>query len=389
MEAEVLKRSEELRVANAELRAASGAKDGFLSRMSHELRTPLNSVIGFAELLARDTLTVDQRESVSQVLKAGRLLLELINEVLDVSRIAAGRLSLSPEPVGVAEAIDEAISLVRPLANSREVTMTCEDTNGLHLHADRQRLKQVLLNLLSNAIKYNHPGGDVAITCEKSEPGRLLIHVADTGIGIDETRMSRLFEPFDRLGAEQTEVEGTGLGLALSKGLVEAMGGFLTVRTAPGAGSTFTVDLALTEPQDQRLESLSRARHEMTLTRSHTLLYIEDNLANLRLVQRILADRGELSVLPAMQGRLGIDLAKEHRPSVILLDLHLPDLPGEEVLRQLQAEPETSSIPVVVMSADATPGRVRRLLAMGVSEYLTKPLDLDLFRSVVNRLCAD
>ncbi|MGZ7041804.1 MAG: ATP-binding protein [Thermoanaerobaculia bacterium] len=388
MEAEILQRSDELRTVINELRAAAGAKDEFLSRMSHELRTPLNAVIGFADLLARDSLTADQHESVTQVLKAGRLLLELINEVLDVSRIAAGHLSLSPEPVGVSEIIHEAISLIRPSAKAKQITITSSAGENLHALADRQRLKQVLLNLLSNAIKYNRPRGSVAVSWERSGRGSVLIHVADTGVGIGPDLMTRVFEPFDRLGAEQTDVEGTGLGLALSKGLVEAMGGSVTVRSIPNEGSTFTIDLALTEGQDPPDDDPSELAANTAFSQSHTVLYIEDNGANVRLVQRIFADRPELTVISAMQGRLGIDLAKQHRPSVILLDLHLPDLPGEEVFRQLQADPETNTIPVVVMSADATPGRVRRLLAMGVRDYITKPIDLDLFRSVVSQLCA-
>jgi CheY-like chemotaxis protein len=246
----------------------------------------------------------------------------------------------------------------------------------------------VLLNLLSNAIKYNRPRGSVAVTWERFGRGGVLIHVADTGVGIGPDLMTRVFEPFDRLGAEQTDVEGTGLGLALSKGLVEAMGGSVTVRSIPDEGSTFTIGLELTEGQHPPDDDPSELAANTAFSQSHTVLYIEDNGANVRLVQRIFADRPELTVISAMQGRLGIDLAKQHRPSVILLDLHLPDLPGEEVFRQLQADPETNTIPVVVMSADATPGRVRRLLAMGVRDYITKPIDLDLFRTVVSQLCA-
>jgi signal transduction histidine kinase/ActR/RegA family two-component response regulator len=384
MEAEVLRRSQELQEANVKLRAASSAKDEFLSRMSHELRTPLNSVIGFAQLLSRDALTADQHENVTQILKAGQLLLDLINEVLDVSRIATGRLSLSLEPVGVTQLINDAVALVRPMATHEGLAISAEDANGLHVLADRQRLAQVLLNLLSNAVKYNRPGGSVSVSWEKGDPGRLRIHVADTGIGISESRLARLYEPFDRLGAEQTAVEGTGLGLALSKGLVEAMGGTLSVESSERRGSAFTVELDLAEPQDRRFERVRLSRAVPKCDRRR-VLYIEDNLANLRLIERIFSHRDDIEVISAMQGRVGIDLAREHAPSLILLDLHLPDMHGEDVLGELRRLPETSMIPVVIMSADATPGTIQRLASRGADEYLTKPFDIDLLLGIVDR----
>ncbi|MDA8264721.1 MAG: ATP-binding protein [Actinomycetota bacterium] len=387
MEADILRRSQELQEANAKLREAAGAKDQFLSRMSHELRTPLNAVIGFGQLLEREDLSHDQRQSVSQILKAGRLLLDLINEVLDISRISSGQLSLSSEPVALQEAVAEAVALITPLASSNAVSITAEDAYGLHVQADRQRLKQVLLNLLSNAVKYNRRDGAVSVSWEKGAPGRLLLKVSDTGAGMAPEQMSRLFEPFDRLGAEQSEVEGTGLGLALSRSLAEAMAGSLTAESTPGEGSVFTLEIGLAEPEVLRYEREARAQVESgTRGERCRLLYIEDNLSNLLLIQKILGSRDTVELISAMQGRMGIDLAREHRPRLILLDLHLPDIPGEEVLRELGQDPRTEDIPVVVMSADATPSSVNRLLAAGAREYLTKPLDMETFLQVVDRL---
>ena len=249
------------RVADAQIREskelaerANRAKDEFLSRMSHELRTPLNAVLGFAQILEMEDPTPDQHESIRQILAAGRHLLGLIDEVLDVSRIATGKLSLSSEPVSVTDALTEAADLIRPLAVERGIRLRIDDADGLHVQADRQRLKQVLLNLLSNGVKYNREGGDILVTWEHVTPDRLAIRVADTGLGIAPEAMARLFDPFDRLGAEMSGVEGTGLGLALSKGLIEAMGGTVKAESEAGAGSAFTIELSLAEQPVDRFE---------------------------------------------------------------------------------------------------------------------------------------
>jgi CheY-like chemotaxis protein len=247
----------------------------------------------------------------------------------------------------------------------------------------------VLLNLLSNAIKYNRPGGRVRITCGEGEGGRFQIHVHDTGVGIRPDRIDQLFVPFARLGAEQTEVEGTGLGLALSKRLVEAMGGDLLVESTPNRGSVFTVELRMADDPVDRLRSERAERPpvvEETGHRSATVLYVEDNVANLSLIETILDDRPEITLVPALQGRLGLELAAEHQPDLILLDLHLPDIPGEEVLRRLRADERTAATPVIVISADATRGAVQRLLEAGVHAYLTKPLDVDLFLNTIDEV---
>ena len=380
LEVRVAERTRELSVATAEADRANLAKSEFLSRMSHELRTPLNAILGFAQLLELDAASAEQQESVGQILRAGRHLLGLINEILDISRIEAGRLQLSLEPVPVQETVRQAIELVQPSVAEAHVTVRAEAIGeALHVLADRQRLQQVLLNLLSNGVKYNPAGGTVTVACREITARRLRIEVTDTGQGITADKLARLFTPFDRLGAEASAVEGTGLGLALSKSLVEAMGGTLKVRSEPEVGCTFSVELAVVAAPAERepIAPVSApAVDERQPGEAQKILYIEDNLSNLTLVESILSRRPGTTVLSAMQGRVGVDLARDHRPALILLDRHLPDIPGEEVFRQLQADSRTRDIPVIVLSADAMPSRMRQFLDGGVRAYLTKPLDV-------------
>ena len=371
------------REARAAAEAANRSKSEFLSRMSHELRTPLNAVLGFAQLLELAELTDEQREAVAHILKGGRHLLDLINEVLDISRIESGQLFLSPEPVLVSDLLRDVLDLIRPLASGRSASLVADgaDRCAHYVLADRQRLKQILLNLLSNAVKYNRPGGTVAVSCGAPSDGWLRINVADTGPGIRPEHLAQLFTPFERLGAEQTDIEGTGIGLTLSRRLAEVMGGTLDVATTLGRGSTFWVELPLVEGPVQRYERLGGGAPTTTqaglpVGRRYPVLYIEDNLSNLELVQRVLARRHEVEVIPAMQGRLGLELAREHRPALVLLDLHLPDIGGDQVLQCLRDNPATAAIPVIILSADATPGQMQRLISAGATAYLTKPLDV-------------
>jgi PAS domain S-box-containing protein len=392
------KESEEaLQAAMREAERANRAKSEFLSRMSHELRTPMNSILGFAQLLARRDLPPDQARSLDHILKAGRHLLNLINEVLDISRIEANRHHLSVEPVRVQSAVDEAVSLIRPLAAQHGCEVDPSPiAPGIYVHADRQRLAQILLNLLSNAVKYNRPGGRVWVTCDPvlDDDARVTafyLGVNDTGPGIPADRIDELFVPFARLGAEQSEVEGTGLGLALSSRLAEAMGGELSVSSTPGVGTTFRLTLIAAEDPLHRLpeEAVQPApRGPEDVGRAATVLYIEDNLANLTLIETILAGRPEITLVPALQGRLGLDLACQHAPDLILLDLHLPDIPGDEVLARLRGQEATRDTPVVIISADATPRRIARLREAGVHAYLTKPLDVDEFLETLDSALA-
>ncbi|MDQ3898114.1 MAG: ATP-binding protein, partial [Actinomycetota bacterium] len=389
-----------LRVAQRAAEAANRSKSEFLSRMSHELRTPLNAVLGFGQLLEMQPLTVEQADAVDQILMGGRHLLTLINEVLDIARIEAGRLLLSPEAVHVSEIVRESLDLVRPLADQRGISMVADDgTLDSYVFADRQRTKQVLLNLLSNAVKYNRRRGTVAVSCAESGGTRLRVSVGDTGPGIRPEQMDRLFTPFDRLDAADTDVEGTGIGLTLSKHLAEAMGGALAVESVVGQGSTFSIDLPRVEGPLERYERHqpdgASSRGDPTDApppaggRPHKLLYIEDNLSNVKLMERVLARRGDVEVVSAVQGRLGVELARQHRPSVILLDLHLPDVNGEEILRRLRDDPATASIPVVMVTADATVGQVQRLLSAGAAAYLTKPLDVGQLLGVVDEVLSE
>jgi PAS domain S-box-containing protein len=379
-----------LQEAKAEAERANRAKSEFLSRMSHELRTPLNAILGFAQLLAMDELGANQRESVDQVLRGGRHLLGLINEVLDISRIETGSLALSAEAVSVAEVVHETLNLVQPLAAAHEVTITAQLSGNYPqtVVADRQRLRQVLLNLLSNGVKYNRPGGSITISCAPGGEDRVRLAVRDTGPGIPPDKMHRLFVPFDRLGADETGVEGTGIGLALSRGLTELMGGTLTAESTPGEGTTFFLELAVGVDPVARYEqrepdlptTLSPAEH------GGTVLYVEDNPSNLQLVQRVLAHRPGLRLLTATEGGGVCRLVRDERPDVVLLDVHLPDLGGAEVLRRLQADPATAQTPVIMVSADATPRRIERLLAAGAQHYLTKPLDVSKFLAVLDEV---
>jgi PAS domain S-box-containing protein len=371
---------EAMKLARKEAERANRAKSEFLSRMSHDLRTPLNAVLGFAQLLDMDTLTTDQRESVVQILEAGRHLLDLMNEVLDISRIESGHLSLSPEPVAVPEIVEQVVKLVRPLAVARDITLepTVTAVEERYVRADRQRLTQILLNLVSNAIKYNRHSGRVTLSCTDRPAGRVRINVSDTGAGIRPEKLSLLFKPFERLGAEQTSVEGTGLGLALSRGLAEAMGGKVGVESEIDVGSTFWIELQGTSPiAEPKLPQAAALAPPLTSPITGTVLYIEDNKSNVRLIERLLMQRRPaITLLNAADGELGIVMALEHKPHLILLDLHLPDTPGEEVLRRLWADLRTREIPVAVLSADATPSQNRRLMASGATAYLTKPLDV-------------
>jgi len=367
-----------VRQAKEEADRANRAKSDFLSRMSHELRTPLNAVLGFAQLLTGEALGDEARDNVQQILKGGHHLLDLVNEVLDISRIEAGRLSLSLEPVAVREVAWHVADLVAPLARERKIVIVVDEIEAGHaVVADRQRLRQILLNLLSNAVKYNRPNGRVTVTFDHVSGDRLRIKVTDTGGGIRPDKLRLLFNPFERLGAETTSIEGTGLGLALSRGLAEAMGASMGVESDMGRGSTFWIELTLSREVAATAPEAERERPlQSTTARPGTLLYIEDNVSNVRLMTRLLARRPTVTLLHAGDGESGIATARDRGPDVIFLDLHLPDMSGEDVLHHLWADAALRKIPVVMLTADATPAQMRRALASGAAAYLTKPFDL-------------
>jgi signal transduction histidine kinase/AmiR/NasT family two-component response regulator len=388
-------RLEELSAARDQALLATETKNTFLSRTSHELRTPLNAILGFAQLLQLSPLDDDDRDSADRILSAGRNLLVLINELIDTARVESGELGLSIEPVGVGELVDEVADLIRPLAAGRNITVECSHSDRLlAARADKQRLRQVMVNLASNAVKYNRHGGTITIGYRLNGEDEIYLTVTDTGPGLTPNDIERIFVPFERLEAEQHGIEGTGIGLPLALALTEAMHGILEVASTPGNGSTFTVRLPRAELAPDDIDSVAV---DIVVCRPVgvppvgplTVVSIEDNVANALLLERLFRDWTGATVYAATSAQAGIALALEHEPDVILLDLHLPDLPGEEAFARLQAEAATREIPVIVLSADATPGTVRRLLARGVSGYLTKPVDLRELHVLINRTVTD
>ena len=370
-----------------EAEAANVAKNEFMSRMSHELRTPLNSVLGFAQILQIELQSPEELEMIGYIITSGGFLLKLINEVLDISRVESGSIAVELELVSIHDLVHECVDLVAVQAADHGVELVnlCE---GEHLvRADHQRLRQVLINLLSNAIKYNRHGGSVTLDVDVGA-GRVRLLVADTGPGIAPQLHDRLFAPFDRLDAESKGIEGTGLGLALSRGLMEAIGGSLGVESDVGTGSTFWFELPIA-PSPQRGEGISSHYHQSSNTAAPvkadaTLLYIEDNIGNVRLMERLLAHRPNVRLITSLAGREGLEMAKHQRPDLILLDVHLPDISGIEVVHELRDDEKTASIPVVILSADASQEQIMRFRDAGAIDYLTKPLDLQYFLTLLD-----
>jgi len=377
--------------AKAVAEKANLAKSEFLSSMSHELRSPLNAILGFAQLMESDSPapTPTQTESITQIVNAGWYLLELINEILDLAAIESGKLSISLEQVSINEVLLECQSMVEPLALRRSVRMSFPATGGdFHVHADRTRLKQVLINFLSNAIKYNTAGGSVIVDCSaQMTAGRVRITVSDTGPGLSPERLTQLFQPFSRLGQEANGEEGTGIGLVVSKRLVELMDGSIGVASNIGTGSVFWVELLSTAPLivPAAMETSAPAPSASTTPAAlRTLLYVEDNPANLTLVERLISRRSDLRMLSAVDGLRGVELARTCLPDVILMDINLPGVSGIEALRILRHDKTTAHIPVLALSANAMARDIQRGLEAGFFRYLTKPIKVGEFMEALN-----
>lgn len=393
---DVKKREAELIAARAEADAANQAKSEFLSRMSHELRTPLNAIIGFAQMLELDRqrlLSIEQREYCNFIINGGKHLLSLVNEVLDLARIEAGSLKLSLERVVVAASLADVSHTMMPMAGKAEIDLVVAQTPDIpDVRADELRLRQILINLVSNAIKYNRAGGSVRLSAAHTDRGRVRFEVVDTGIGIAREMQTDLFLPFQRLGAEYTTVEGTGIGLAICKRLVEAMGGTIGFMSERGQGSTFWIEL----PVESARRAVEEPSTDMALAAAaprataggYTLLYVEDNPANLRLMEHLMAGLPNVSMLAAPTPQLGLELAVAHRPDVIVLDLNLPGMSGYEVLARLKGLPETCDTPVLALTAAALPKDIERGLQAGFFRYLTKPLDIKAFLVTIDEVLA-
>jgi PAS domain S-box-containing protein len=385
------KRAEvELHEAMSVAKRANLAKSEFLSRMSHELRTPLGAILGFAQLIDSGSPppTPSQKRSVDQILKAGWYLLDLINEVLDLALIESGKLSLSPEPVSLADVMLECQTMIEPQAQGRGIRVSFPRLETPHfVKADRTRVKQVLINLLSNAIKYNRTGGTVLVTCDVNPSGRVRISVEDSGEGLSPADIAQLFQPFNRLGRAATVEEGTGIGLVVCKRLVELMGGVIGVDSTVGRGSVFWFELNLTtRPQPSDVASTAAAIAQEpgpARTRVRTLLYVEDNPANRMLVEDLVARRPDIRLLTAEDANRGIEIARDAMPDVILMDINLPGISGIQALGILAADPATAHIPVVALSANAVPRDIERGLEAGFFRYLTKPIKVNEFMNTL------
>ena len=381
----------ELESAKSAAEKANLAKSDFLSSMSHEMRSPLNAILGFAQLMESDSPPParSQKESIAQILQAGWHLLKLINEILDLAKVESGQVPLSPEPVSLAEVLLECQGMIEPQAQQRGIQMTFPKSEiPYFVHADRTRLKQVLLNLLSNAIKYNISRGTVEVTCTESAPGRLRVSIRDSGAGLYPEQLTKLFQPFNRLGQEAGGEEGTGIGLVVAKRLVELMGGVIGVESTLGTGSVFWFELSSVaaptiSPEGAGPPELAQT-HIPRGARLRTLLYVEDNPANLKLVEQIIARHPGMCLVSAVNGNSGIQIARDNQPDVILMDINLPGISGFEALHILRDDALTAHIPVVAISANAMPGDIKRGLKAGFFRYITKPIKVGEFMAAVD-----
>jgi signal transduction histidine kinase/ActR/RegA family two-component response regulator len=384
----------ELTNAKAAAEKANLAKSDFLSNMSHELRSPLNAILGFAQLMESDPApqSTMQKESTGQILQAGWYLLDLINEILDLALIESGKMLLSLEPMLLDEVLLDCQTMMEPQAHKSGIALSFRAlAEPCYVRADRTRVKQVLLNLLTNAIKYNRSGGTVVVECALRSPECIRISVRDTGDGLSTDKLAQLFQPFNRLGQQSGGEEGTGIGLVMTKRLIEMMGGVIGVESTVGVGSVFWVELLcvpsplldegmhpLPTQSPLQLQPGQQAHH------LHTLLYVEDNPANLKLVEHLIARRTGMRLLSAGDATRGIELARQHLPEVILMDINLPGISGIKALKLLRDDPLTRHIPVVAISANAMPHDIHKGLEAGFFRYLTKPIKVDSFMDALD-----
>jgi PAS domain S-box-containing protein len=383
----------ELQAAKTLAEKANRAKSDFLSNMSHELRSPLNGILGFAQLMDSEEPppTALQKESIAHILQGGWHLLNLINEILDLAKIESGKLLLSPESVSLADVFQKCQSMLEPQAQKRGIKLIFPQSAApCFVHADRTRLKQILLNFLSNAIKYNRDKGTVEVTYIERAPDRVRVCIRDTGAGLSLDKLAQLFQPFNRLGQEGNAEEGTGIGLVVAKQLTELMGGTVGVESTVGEGSVFWFELNTAAAHDDTSDSADvliccpSPPTPATIAPPRLLLYVEDNIANLRLVERLIARRPELRLISALTGRRGVEMALAHRPEVILMDINLPDISGITAMQILHSDPITMHTPVIAISSNAMPHDIETGARAGFFSYLTKPINVNEFNKTLN-----
>ncbi|MDH5735804.1 MAG: ATP-binding protein, partial [Gammaproteobacteria bacterium] len=370
---------------------ANLAKSDFLSRMSHELRTPLNAILGFSQLLSFEELSEQQKDNINEIINSGHHLLDLINEILDLAKIESGKLVLDYSLVGLSACIDECLKVVASLANDKGVQLDKSDMDkDLCLYTDDLRLKQILINLISNAIKYNKPDGRVVIACKTIADQFVEISITDTGKGISVDDMDKLFMPFERMGIEKSGIDGTGIGLVITKDLVELMGGAIKCSSKIDEGSCFSFTLPVNQNVDIEQTSVGAVsvRPEVlpVLNKVRKILYVEDNLANMKLVRSILGDRPNINFLSAETGEEGLEIARKELPDLILMDINLPGINGYEALALLRQDEKISKIPVVALSANAMTHDIKRGEKESFDRYLTKPFDVIDFLKVIDEI---